>query len=49
MSYAWGSEADKQLGQYFVGHSESSFKELRQHVVNLLCELTGVSCASDAT
>jgi truncated hemoglobin YjbI len=41
---AWGW-ADKQLGRYFVGHSESSFKELRQHVVNLLCELTGGSCA----
>jgi truncated hemoglobin YjbI len=40
---AWGW-ADKQLGRYFVGHSESSFKELRQHVVNLLCELTGGSC-----
>jgi truncated hemoglobin YjbI len=40
---AWGW-ADKQLGRYFVGHSESSFKDLRQHVVNLLCELTGGSC-----
>jgi truncated hemoglobin YjbI len=40
---AWGW-ADKQLGRYFVGHSEASFKELRQHVVNLLCELTGGSC-----
>jgi hemoglobin len=36
--------ADKQLGRFFVGHSEGSFKELRQHVVNLLCELTGGSC-----
>jgi hypothetical protein len=41
---AWGW-ADKQLGRYVVGHSESSFKELRQHVVNLLCELTGGSRA----
>ncbi len=40
---AWGW-ADKQLGRFFVGHSEGSFKELRQHVVNLLCELTGGSC-----
>ena len=40
---AWGW-SDKQLGRYFVGHSESSFRELRQHVVNLLCELTGGSC-----
>jgi Protein of unknown function (DUF3237) len=40
---AWGW-ANKQLGQYFVGHSQSSFKELRQHVVNLLRELTGGSC-----
>jgi truncated hemoglobin YjbI len=40
---AWGW-SDKQLGRYFVGHSESSFKELRQHVVNLLCELTGGPC-----
>ena len=41
---AWGW-ANKQLGRYFVGHSQSSFKELRQHVVNLLRELTGGSCA----
>jgi truncated hemoglobin YjbI len=40
---AWGW-SDKQLGRFFVGHSESSFKDLRQHVVNLLCELTGGSC-----
>jgi truncated hemoglobin YjbI len=40
---AWGW-ADKQLGRFFAGHSEGSFKELRQHVVNLLCELTGGSC-----
>lgn len=45
MSYAWGSEADQLVGQSFVGHSESSLKELRQHVVNLLFELTGESCA----
>ncbi len=36
--------ADKQLGRFFVGHSEGSFKELRQHLVDLLCELTGGSC-----
>ena len=40
---AWGW-SDKQLGRFFVGLSEGSFKELRQHVVNLLCELTGGSC-----
>src|SRR5204863_1526500 len=40
---AWGW-ADKQLGRFFTGHSEGSFKTLRQHVVNLLCELTGGSC-----
>jgi hemoglobin len=40
---AWGW-ADKQLGRYFSGHSEGSFKILRQHVVTLLCELTGGSC-----
>ncbi len=40
---AWGW-ADKQLGRFFTGHSEGSFKVLRQHVVNLLCELTGGSC-----
>lgn len=40
---AWGW-ADKQLGRFFAGHSEGSFKALRQQVVNLLCELTGGSC-----
>ena len=40
---AWGW-ADKQLGRFFAGHSEGSFKVLRQHVVDLLCELTGGSC-----
>ena len=40
---AWGW-ADKQLGRFFTGHSEGSFKELRQQVVNLLCELTAGSC-----
>ena len=40
-----GGWADKQLGRFFAsGHSEGSFKALRQHVVNLLCELTGGSC-----
>ena len=36
--------ADKQLARFFTGHSEESFKVLRQHVVNLLCQLTGGSC-----
>jgi truncated hemoglobin YjbI len=40
---AWGW-ADKQLSRFFAGHSEGSFKTLRQHVVNLLCELTGGPC-----
>ena len=40
---AWGW-ADKQLGRFFAGHSEGNFKVLRQHVVDLLCELTGGSC-----
>jgi truncated hemoglobin YjbI len=40
---AWGW-TDKQLSRFFTGHSEGSFKELRQHLVNLLCELTGGSC-----
>ncbi len=36
--------AYKQLGRFFAGHSEKSFKEIRRYVVNLLCELTGGSC-----
>jgi truncated hemoglobin YjbI len=40
---AWGW-ADKQLARFFLGHCEGSFKELRQHVVDLLCELTGGPC-----
>jgi truncated hemoglobin YjbI len=40
---AWGW-ADKQLSRFFAGHSEGSLKTLRQHVVNLLCELTGGPC-----
>jgi hypothetical protein len=39
----WGW-TDKQLGRFFLGHSEGSFKIVRQLVVNLLCELTGGSC-----
>jgi truncated hemoglobin YjbI len=41
---AWGW-ADKQLSRFFAGHSEGSFKTLRQHVVNFLCEVTGGPCA----
>jgi hemoglobin len=39
----WGWK-DKQLARFFGGVSEESFKTLRQHVVNLLCELTGGPC-----
>lgn len=40
---AWGW-ADKQLRRFFTGHSEGSFKVLREHVVSLLCQLTGGPC-----
>jgi len=36
--------AYKQLGRFFAGHSEGSFKEIRRYVVNPLCELTCGSC-----
>ena len=37
-------ERTKQLSRFFAGHSEGSFKILRQHVVDLLCALTGGPC-----
>lgn len=36
--------ADKQLGRYFVGHSEDSLKRIRQLVVDQLCAATGGPC-----
>lgn len=36
---------DKQLGKFFVGHSEDSLKRIRQHVVDQLCAATGGPCA----
>src|SRR2546430_717610 len=35
---------DKQLSRFFVGHSESSLKLIRQHVVDFLCNATGGPC-----
>jgi hemoglobin len=35
---------DKQLSRFFVGHSESSLKQIRQHVVDFLCNATGGPC-----
>src|SRR5687767_4569567 len=35
---------DKQLGKYFVGHSEDSLKKIRQLVVDQLCAATGGPC-----
>ena len=35
---------DKQLGKFFVGHSEDSLKKIRQHVVDQLCAATGGPC-----
>jgi hemoglobin len=35
---------DKQLGRFFVGHSEDSLKKIRQHVVDQLCAATGGPC-----
>lgn len=36
--------ADKQLGRFFVGHSEDSLKRIRQLVVDQLCAATGGPC-----
>ena len=35
---------DKQLGRFFVGHSEDSLKKIRQLVVDQLCAATGGPC-----
>jgi len=35
---------DKQLGRFFVGHSEDSLKRIRQLVVDQLCAATGGPC-----
>ena len=35
---------DKTLGKYFVGLSDDSVKNLRQHVVDFLCQATGGPC-----
>src|SRR5688572_18889218 len=35
---------DKQLGRFFVGHSEDSLKKIRQHLVDQLCAATGGPC-----
>ena len=35
---------DKQLGRFFVGHSEDSLKKVRQLVVDQLCAATGGPC-----
>lgn len=35
---------DKKLGKYFVGLSDDSIGNLRQHVVDFLCKATGGPC-----
>ncbi len=35
---------DKQLGRFFVGHSEDSLKKVRQLIVDQLCAASGGPC-----
>ncbi len=35
---------DKALGRFFVGHSQSSLKKIRQLIVDFLCEKSGGPC-----
>jgi hemoglobin len=36
---------DPQLGRFFKGHSTDSLKQIRQHIVDFLCQATGGPCA----
>ncbi len=36
---------DPQLKRFFVGHSTDSLKQIRQHIVDFLCQATGGPCA----
>lgn len=36
---------DPQLKRFFVGHSSDSLKQIRQHIVDFLCQATGGPCA----
>jgi hemoglobin len=36
--------ADKDFARFFIGLSEDSKKRVRQHVVDLLCQVTGGPC-----
>jgi len=35
---------DEKLGRFFVGHSLDSQKQIRQHLVDQLCQVTGGPC-----
>jgi hemoglobin len=35
---------DKKLGRFFVGHSDSSLRRIRQDIVEFLCEKSGGPC-----
>jgi len=37
--------ADPQLGRFFKGHNSESLKQIRQHIVDFLCQATGGPCA----
>lgn len=36
---------DKSLSKFFVGHSDDSKKQIRQHIVDMVCMATGGPCA----
>jgi hemoglobin len=36
---------DPQTKRFFVGHSTDSLKQIRQHIVDFLCQATGGPCA----
>ena len=36
---------DPQLKRFFVGHSTDSLTQIRQHIVDFLCQATGGPCA----
>lgn len=37
--------ADPQTKRFFAGHSTDSLKQIRQHIVDFLCQATGGPCA----
>jgi len=37
--------SDTQTKRFFVGHSAESLKQIRQHIVDFLCQATGGPCA----